>query len=242
MDVAIKSDIGRERAGNEDSLVVDEKLGVFIVADGMGGHRSGNIASSLACQSAHDYISHHFDHIVQNRKEALEDLLRTAFNEAHDSLKKLSIQNARYKGMGTTLLVLILVDGKGLIGHVGDSRAYIVNKNIIQLTTDHTVREYLVTKKNIKPENISSFSKHCLTQSVGGTKNIVPEITEIILSQKDVLLLCSDGLTDMLTDLEIMKIVDRNRCDLKKMVVELVDAANYNGGKDNISLIAINCH
>ncbi len=239
MNVAIKTDIGRERTENEDRLLIDEKLGVFIVADGMGGHRAGKIASSLAAESAYDYIVKNFDY-AKNNKEGFFTLLQLAFEKAHTSIKEQSIQNLRLKGMGTTLLVLIFVNKKGFIGHVGDSRAYIINENIIQVTTDHTVGEYLAVQKNIKPEKISTFSWHSLTQAVGESEKITPEIMELPMNQGDTLLLCSDGLTNMLSDKEIKKLVDINCNNLERMATKLVDAANNKGGKDNISLIIIN--
>jgi len=239
MRVAYKTDIGKKRQNNEDSFHVDPVKRLFIVADGMGGHQAGEVASQIAVESIRNYLS------AQNFKEIesekiKEHILRSIFY-AHEEIIKKAKEDISLAGMGTTIVLALGFDNKYYISHVGDSRAYLIRKkNITQLTNDHTVVAELLKAQMITPEEAKSHKmRHVLTQALGVDTQIVPSIQEINLEEGDFLLLCTDGLTDMLTDEEILSIINEHGEDVEKTVQSLVDRANEKGGKDNITVVLI---
>jgi len=236
MSVDYKTDAGKRRPHNEDSIIVDHNKGIFLLADGMGGHQAGEIASKMAVEVAYDYLLNTVRKTSSKKK--IFESLKSAILRAHEVIKLSAESNEDFTGMGTTLVLMIVKDDRAYICHAGDSRAYLIREKINQITTDQTWANHLIKNKKVPSGKIPAQASHVLTQAVGVSSAIVPELKEIRLMQEDVMLLCSDGLTDMLKDHEIKSIVEKYRHkDFNKTAPALVRAANYRGGRDNISVV-----
>ena len=235
MKVAYKTDIGKKRTHNEDSIIVDESMHIFLLADGMGGHQAGEVASYLAVKESYAWLK---ENIGKARNIGdVSNLLVESLLKAHHTVRAGSATDINLAGMGTTLIQMFVIANNAHICHVGDSRAYLLGNGIKQITQDHTSEMYFV-KEGIAVEGVFPVQKmRVLTQAVGGQATPVPEIKQIKLHPKDILLLCSDGLTDMLSDEEIESIIQKYRDNLPVMADNLIHAANDKGGIDNISVI-----
>lgn len=237
MITAEKSDPGKKRTNNEDRFFVDKDQGIFLLADGMGGHQAGEVASNLAVEEAYAYLK---DKISQtNDEKDISKLLAEALFQAHDAIKEKSKNDLNLMGMGTTLVEMVIKGEEAYICHVGDSRAYLLRNGIEQITRDQTVGDYLVEHNVMKREQVPHQKWHTLTQAVGVSESIVPEIKHVEFKTGDLLLLCSDGLTDMLSDEEIEEIVQKHRNDINKAADALIEEANHKGGRDNISVVLV---
>ena len=230
-----KTDVGRVRSANED-YSLSEKIGaneyLFVVADGMGGHQAGDVASKLASESfADSYKS------LRKKNTAVLESMEIAVRNANAVVFEKAAAEIEKRGMGTTFSAMIIADMKTYIVHVGDSRVYLIRKNKIKkLTTDHSFVEKLVEEGRISPEEARDHpQKNVLYMSLGARENLAPEMQgSLILEDGDALVMCSDGLSNMVTDDEIMKIVmDYYPEDAANA---LVKQANVNGGADNITL------
>ncbi len=237
MKVAYKTDVGKKRTHNEDSILVDESMHIFLLADGMGGHQAGEVASDLAVKESYACLKENID--KARSKEEVSNLLIESLLKAHSTVKARSTTDINLAGMGTTLMQMLVVGNNAHICHVGDSRAYLLGNGIKQITQDHTSEMYFV-KEGIAVEGVLPVQKmRVLTQAVGGQATPVPEIKQIRLNPKDILLLCSDGLTDMLSDIEIELIIQKYRDNLPVTADNLIHEANEKGGIDNISVILV---
>jgi len=237
MEVDYRTDTGRRRDHNEDSIIVDRKKGIFLLADGMGGHQAGEVASRMAVEVAYDHLLTLLK--PDNTDTEIFQLLVSALLKAHRSIKMSSTEdNLSLMGMGTTLIAMLVRKDSAYICHAGDSRAYLMRKDIIkQITRDQTWGNYLIDQKNMAREKVPPQSWHILTQAVGVTNKIIPELKKVKLKEDDMLLLCSDGLTDMLSDKKIKQTVQKYLFD--RTAVALVQEANKKGGKDNISVVLV---
>jgi len=238
MKIDFKTDSGKKRDHNEDSIIVDGKNGIILLADGMGGRQSGEVASRMAVEVAYEHL---FYAIEENVAESdIFRILKEAFVKAHDAIKICSQNVIDLTGMGTTLILAIVKCDVAYICHAGDSRVYLTRRNMKQITKDHTVANYLAEHDKMRSEEIPEKLHHTLTQAVGVTDKIHPDINTVPLKTGDVLLFCSDGLTDMLNDKEIEKIIKKYRKkEFDKTAAALVEAANEKGGKDNISVVLV---
>lgn len=237
MKVAYKTDLGKKRTHNEDSTLVDESLRVFLLADGMGGHQAGEVASDLAVKECYAYLKEHIDK-ARNIGD-VSNLLVESLLKSHHTVRAGAATDINLAGMGTTLIQMLIIGNNVYVCHVGDSRAYLIRNGIKQITQDHTSEMYFV-KEGIAVEGVLPVQKmRVLTQAVGGQATPVPEIKQIRLHPKDILLLCSDGLTDMLPDEEIESIIQKYRGNLTLAVDNLINEANDKGGIDNISVILV---
>jgi protein phosphatase len=216
------TDPGRRRRRNEDSYVIDPPL--FAVADGMGGAQAGEVASKLAAGA------------VKERGADVESLVQEANRRVHQR----SLEDPNTFGMGTTLTVAAVEDGVVSIGHVGDSRAYLVRDGELeQLTEDHSlVGELLRTGKLSAEEAESHPQRSMITRALGTDPNVDVDIFSVEPRVGDLFLLCSDGLTSMVDDREILRLIGEKRSDLKDLVKALIKAANKGGGEDNITVVA----
>ncbi len=234
-------DIGRYRSVNQDCVAIDQPTGVVVLADGMGGHNAGEVASEIAatyvCQSLAAWLAR-VEPTTASRRLPLQ--LDNLIRKADWRIFETASLNPSFCGMGTTIVVAVVRKGRIVIAHVGDSRAYLFRDGaLVQLTQDHTVFQRDVLMGRVSPEDRSrSDSRSILTRAVGVTGDAVPEVKKHALRPGDRVLVCSDGLTEMLPDREIEKIM-RNRSNL--VADELVGRANAAGGKDNISVVVINC-
>ena len=235
MKVAHSTDRGKVHLENDDSIQVDQERGIFLLADGMTGFQ-GKAASQLAVQTAYEFIQ---TRIAKAQGEkALKDLFADTFAHTHTVVQEASRRDRKLRGMGTTLLMLVLQGNTASIGHVGDSRAYIMREAITQLTTDHAQDHCFADEVMLR--GLFFPSQHrILAQAIGASKKIDPQTIHAKLHTRDLLLLCSDGLTDMLSDETIKEIIKIYCDDLKGAADSLVEAANRMGGKDNISVILI---
>ena len=233
------TDLGKKRKNNEDGFFVDNKLGLFVVADGMGGHLGGEVASDIAVKAISEYVKQNIS--LEDSKEKVFQLLMGAIYKANEEIRKRAAKNPSLTGMGTTVVVALLRGERLYIAHVGDSRAYIIKeRNIEQVTEDHSVVVQLVKANRITPEEAKTHRlKHVLSQAVGTSINLSPDIQDKELNKGEYLLLCTDGLTDMLSDEEIFSIVSKNGNHIEKSCKELVSLANEKGGKDNITVVLL---
>lgn len=215
-------------------------LKYFIIADGMGGANGGEVASTAAVEVIKDYIDKNVENI--NFEEyTIENLINEAIISANKYIFNKASNNKELKGMGTTLIVAIIYRNRVYIGHVGDSRVYRIRKNIIrQLTTDHSYVQALVEQGTItKQEAQNHPQKNMLLKVVGCERKIEPDILVKGFIKDDVLLMCTDGLTNLVPTDEIYETIIEGKNDLKSACTKLIKMANENGGYDNVSVILI---
>ena len=239
MEFYAKTDIGKCRSINQDSVYACNKpIGplpnLFIVADGMGGHLAGDYASA--------YTVRRLPELIQNADSDNEiAVLRQAINTINQELFEIGQNEPKYFGMGTTI-VACCVTGKLLtIANVGDSRLYLyTKKNIRQITRDHSLVAALVALGELEVDSeIYQQNKNIITRAVGVEPSVDVDVFQMRLKQGIRILLCSDGLTNMVNDQAILEIVKDYDKELNESVVQLIDTANDNGGQDNISVIAV---
>jgi PPM family protein phosphatase len=225
---AVASDTGRKRRRNEDNYVVAPPL--FAVADGMGGAQAGEVASKLAASA------------LEDAEGALHGVERVAalVREANRRVYERATSDPAASGMGTTMTVALVEDGVVAIGHVGDSRAYLVRDGRMeQLTDDHSLVNELLKSGKLSPEEAEVHpQRSVITRAVGTDPDVDVDAFAIDAQEGDVFLLCSDGLTDMVEDEDILDVIERHRDDLDRAVRSLVAAANRGGGEDNITAVA----
>ena len=236
-----KTDIGKAREMNQDFIYVSEeiegmKLG--ILADGMGGYKGGEIASCLATTTAKNYIEENFKDVNLQDSESIQMLIKNAMEYANKVVYQKSKESQELEQMGTTLEICLIYGNKVYIGHIGDSRIYRIRKNIIRrITTDHSYVETLVKDGTItREEAFYHPKKNMLIKALGCTEDIEPDITVKGFLEKDIMLMCSDGLTNMLKEEEIYNIINQN---IETACNTLIQKANECGGYDNISVIII---
>lgn len=241
MRILAKSDIGKAREMNQDSYYVSDlekdEIKLYILADGMGGYKGGEIASSLAVASVRNHIFNNFKNVKKDRESILE-LIREAVEYANKVVYEKSAEDSELQDMGTTLDVCLLYNNKAFIGHVGDSRVYRIRKNIIRkLTTDHSYVEKLVREGTItKEEAYNHPKKNMLMKALGTDIPVKPDLIVKGFLKDDILLMCSDGLTNMLRDNEIYNLLLNNPESPEEA---LIKNANDLGGYDNITTIII---
>ena len=242
------SDVGLQREHNEDSYVVLKEYDLFVVADGMGGHRAGDVASKLATETiseffkstANDDVTWPF-HFDTNLSEE-ENRLLTGIRVANRQIFERSTRSREYHGMGTTVVGAMFSPRKGriYIGHVGDSRCYRVREGRIQLMTrDHSlINDYLLAMPDLTEEQRSELPKNVITRALGMQDQVVVDLQHDEPGPGDVYILCSDGLSGMVTDDEIEKIVVQNP-DIRDACKTLIARANEHGGEDNVTAVLI---
>lgn len=235
---------GLVRQNNEDCVRTDDNLGIYLLADGIGGHNAGEVASSLAVETAYAVLR---SNIAHTEVGGYFELMVYAMHTAHWEINTRALNNVTYMKMGTTLVIVVLRDGKAYIVNAGDSRCYLFQRafgpdfgrNILKrLTHDHTVGDHLLAC-GISIGDIPKKQFHTLTQSIGCGDPPYPDFNIVEVKRGDVLLICSDGLTDMLTDVEIEAILEDEDASLDTLAARLVDAANANGGRDNVSVVLV---
>lgn len=236
------SDIGKKRKENQDRIYLadpDSGMELFILADGMGGANAGSVASSTAIEFVKNYIMDNFSE--KSSREEIEELIRKAMYEANNFVYSKSKEVREYAGMGTTLITVILHKNKVYIGHIGDSRVYRIRKNFMrQLTKDHSYVQALVQNGSItKEEAINHPQRNVLLKVLGCEKNVESDIITKGFLKDDILLICTDGLTNMLESDEIYDLILENRDNPEDACKKLLDEANSRGGYDNISIILI---
>ena len=237
MKAAWKSDIGKVRNNNEDSVLVDPLRGIFLLADGMGGASGGEVASRLAVDTAYDFLR---DRVGDANQASLPKLLVEALAAAHSAVYRGGINTPSLEGMGTTLEIVVIKGRKAHLCHLGDSRVYLMrNEDVRQITTDDNLAAFLVNEKHIPPEKVPPYARHMLTQAVGSSETLIPDLHAIELQAGDIVIICSDGLTGALADEDIAAIIRNSRDDLDAAATDLIREANVRGGFDNISAVLV---
>lgn len=239
-----KTDVGQDREINEDYLYLDNSRGVFIVCDGLGGHAAGEVASHKAIEFTLEYLHKNWSEVEQASQSPvgyykLTQLVERAIHETCRKIRAIADSDPDLNGMATTLTMLMIVDGNAIVGHVGDSRLYLKrNDDVFLLTTDHTLYNEIVTEfKDVDPVHIQKFS-HCLTRSVGNSDSVAVETLMFEARQHDVLLLCTDGLSNYFPgENELSEMLSGNHVNV--IADSLVQFANGCGGRDNITAIVI---
>lgn len=240
MKIFAKTDVGKVREMNQDYYYISndtDKLKIFILADGMGGYKGGEIASQLATISAKNYIESNFDKI-EHTKEEIQKLVKSAAEYANMIVYEKSRENKELEGMGTTLEIAVVFENRVYIGHVGDSRIYrIRDKFMRKLTNDHSYVQKLVKEGTITKEEAEQHpKKNMLMKALGCTAFLEPDVMVKGFQKNDILVMCSDGLTNMVSDEEIYNIA---KGDIYVAARDLIDRANQNGGADNITVIIL---
>ncbi len=231
------TDTGRARSVNQDYLFISEgQIGklpnLFVVADGMGGHNAGDRASSLAVEAM-------FEVIRENKERRPIKALGKGIEVANTTVYRESKISPSFNGMGTTIVAAVLSKDKMYVANVGDSRLYVINDTITQITHDHSLVEEMVMMGEITKEEARLHpDKNIITRAVGVRDTVRTDFFEYRLANDDIVLMCSDGLSNMVSDKEILDIVKRER-NLKNAAECLIAAANQNGGKDNITVLLV---
>jgi PPM family protein phosphatase len=227
---------GRVRTSNEDSYAANAKHKIFVVADGMGGHAAGEIASQIAASTVEELVASR-----QYSDDPLEDTLRFAAQEANSRIYETQRRRAEFAGMGSTLTILSFRDGMYFIAHVGDSRAYLLREGVIeQLTRDHSLVWHLFESGVLRKDELSSHpQKNLITRSIGPHPQVEIDLERGEAREGDIYLLCSDGLTDVLSDEDIRNILSNPGKHTPQLGEELVNAANRGGGPDNITVVVV---
>lgn len=228
-----RTDVGRTRAGNEDSLLVCES--VFAVADGMGGHLAGEVASVTALEPVEALDGEIFDDASQ-----AVTALRDAVVTANDTVSRLAAENPQYRGMGTTLTAALLEGRRIHLAHVGDSRAYLLrDQQFSQVTDDHTLVQHLVDEGQITSQEAARHpQRSIITRAIGVSEEVEVDSITLELQPGDQILLCSDGLTGVVGDEEIAQVLSATE-DPDEAVQSLIDEANDAGGPDNITVLLL---
>ena len=233
-----QTDIGMVRSINQDSIYFSDKPvgnlpNLYIVADGMGGHKAGDYASAHA-------VSWFVDYAKECSYENPITITKTGIAKVNDMLLQMSNEHSELKGMGTTFVAAVMIDDKMYVANIGDSRLYVIGQeDTRQITLDHSLVEELIRTGQLDRRKVRFHpEKNIITRALGTGKEAVPDFFEVELQPGEKVLLCSDGLTNMMEDDEIGSIVMRQQF-VDRICEQLIDRANYYGGKDNIGVVVI---
>jgi serine/threonine protein phosphatase PrpC len=234
-----RTDPGLARDNNEDSVTFDDSVRLGILADGMGGYNAGEIASGMATTFIKSELGRWLSQAGRNANpREVRRAMEICVDNANRSIFNAANSNPQYSGMGTTLVLGCFQDGKLVLGHIGDSRCYRMrNGELAQITKDHSLLQEQMDAGLITPEQAAtSTNKNLVTRALGVEDAVLLDVNEYKVETGDLYLFCSDGLSDMLDDPGIAKILVTD-AGLEQKVAQLVDAANANGGRDNISVL-----
>ena len=236
-----KTDTGRARDNNEDSVAVDEATRLAVLADGMGGYNAGEIASGMATAFIKSELSRWLVEVgAVARTREVRRAMEICVDSANLSIFNAANSNTQYAGMGTTLVVAAFRDDGLVLGHIGDSRCYRLRAgNLLQITRDHSLLQEQMDAGLITPAQAEhSTIKNLVTRALGVEEVVQLEVNEHLVEPGDLYLMCSDGLSDMVNDAAIAKIL-QSELSLDHKAQALVDAANEHGGRDNISVLLV---
>lgn len=241
MRIYAETDIGMVRQINQDAYYISEESDYYklcILADGMGGYTGGEIASRLACIGAAEYIKANFQEERQYTKEELMELINNAMKHTNDIVYNKSREEKELEQMGTTLEICLIYNNRVFIGHIGDSRIYRIRQGIMRkITVDHSYVQKLVKDGKItKEEALTHPKKNMLMKALGCEEAIEPDVMIKGLNPDDIILMCSDGLTNMIAEQEIYNILIEN---IENATINLIKKAKELGGYDNITVIII---
>ncbi|MDD2273028.1 MAG: protein phosphatase 2C domain-containing protein [Desulfuromonadaceae bacterium] len=243
---------GLVRQNNEDSIRTDDSLGIYLLADGIGGHNAGEVASALAVDTVYMVLRSNIAHVAV---DGYFELMVHAMHAAHWEINSKAQTSETFNKMGTTLVIALVRENKAYVVNAGDSRCYLFQGGSLsgsdappmpvrdgdafkRLTHDHTVGDQLLAR-GVAIGDIPTQQFHTLTQSIGCGNPPYPDFSIVELKQGDLLMMCSDGLTDMLAETEIEAILAHAGAGLDTLAKALIDAANERGGRDNISVVLV---
>ena len=239
MKIYSKIDKGIVRNSNQDAYFageISQEITFAVVCDGMGGAKAGNVASTTAVKSISEYIANSY-----RKNMSLDDItkmLRNAIISANIEVYDMAAQNEQLQGMGTTVVAAVVRGGNAVVANVGDSRVYLVDDNITQLTTDHSIVQTLIESGKITAEDAKVHPrKNVITRALGAESDVAVDIAEYNLSENNTLLLCTDGLTNFVSEEDILKTFKEN--DISVVSEKLVELANQGGGGDNITAVTL---
>ena len=239
MQIFAKTDVGRVRSINQDAFYINtlpDGAALAVVCDGMGGASAGDIASKTAVDIISQYVVNSYSPSMDS--EDIIRLIGNAIVSANIEIYDLSLKDEGLKGMGTTAVVTVVRDGVAVICNIGDSRAYLINEQLSQITRDHSVVQTLVESGRLSPEQARVHpEKNVITRALGVEENVLSDNYIIELKNDSKLLLCTDGMSNYVSEQKIFNIVKSN--DIDKTVDLLIDEANIGGGKDNITVAVI---
>lgn len=238
---------GMVRTHNEDSVGVEAAYGLAVLADGMGGYNAGEVASGIAVSVTATEISHRLqsctptDIDAESHDELGVVLLRDNIRKANTSIYHASQSQPQYAGMGTTIVTGLFYDNRVAVGHVGDSRMYLLRgEKLSTVTKDHSLLQEQIDSGMISREDARySKNKNLVTRAVGIDENVLPEVHVYPVQIGDIYLLCSDGLNDMVEDMDIEAVLHAMQGNLPLAAQQLIQMANDNGGRDNVSVILV---
>lgn len=231
------TDIGKKRKRNQDYVFTSEiPIGclpnLFIVADGMGGHNAGDFASKYTVEIL-------VEEIGLSKETSPVVVLENAIKSANQHIREKSLENEEFNGMGTTLVAATIQDDTLCVANVGDSRLYVISKEMKQITRDHSLVEEMIRRGELARDQARSHpNKNIITRAIGAEDDLEVDFFQVKLEEGDFILMCSDGLTNMIEDEDIRMLLEGQRDIVEKAEV-LVNTANNNGGKDNIAVILI---
>jgi serine/threonine protein phosphatase PrpC len=241
MNIGVCTDIGRIRDNNQDSYYYfsEEDLQVYVVADGMGGHKAGEVASYIAVDTIEKLFIQNKSLLTKGKLD-IQNFITNSVSEANKRIYEKAISEEKYNGMGTTITAAYIINNDLFIGHIGDSRAYLLrDEKMIQLTEDHSLVAQLVKNGTIsKKEAQNHPQRNMITRALGTEKNIELDIEYRELEKNDILLLCTDGLTNLVDEDKIKHVLILNN-DIQVACHTLVEMANELGGFDNITVLAV---
>ena len=232
-----KTDIGRKRSLNQDrvytcSVPIGNLPNLFIVADGMGGHKAGDYASAYTVKAIEREV-------MLNESTEPVKIIREAVSCANSEIYEKSANEIDYSGMGTTVVVATIVESILYVANVGDSRLYIIDDGIQQITKDHSLVEEMIRMGEIERESARLHpKKNIITRAIGASEDVDIDFFEVGLKDSDIILMCTDGLTNMVDDEEIFSVI-RSAENVDRMGEELIKHANHSGGKDNIGVVLV---
>lgn len=239
MQLFSKVDIGKVRATNQDAadvFMLTNNVAFAICCDGMGGAKGGDIASNSALEIISEYVKNSYSPDMDNETTAA--LMKNAILSANYELFRISSKDAALSGMGTTVVAAIVTEKYAVVCHVGDSRAYLINDNIVQLTSDHSVVQSLIASGKLSLSEAKSFpEKNVITRALGVEEDVFPDYSVVPIKPGDSILLCSDGLTNFVEISDILNIFKENV--ISKVADLLINKANSGGGGDNISVVIV---
>lgn len=238
-----RTDVGLKRENNEDNLyarVYDDSNALFVVCDGLGGYSSGEVASKVAVNSIRDNFEANIEKLKESQEDEIKDFLQQLIQNSNEKIFNMQNTNTNYKGMGTTVVLVAKINNKIYYESVGDSRLYYIDKdkeNIEQITVDDTYVNELLRKKIIDKSQAKNHpQKHVLTKALGIFSTVDVKV-DTFIKENGYLILCSDGLTNMIKNEDILETV--RTTNFMTLADTFVDTANRNGGTDNITVIVI---
>lgn len=247
----VATDVGVKRKANEDNFCANKHIGLYVVADGMGGHAAGEVASRIAVEEMENVLLESQDAewtLPEDYDDSFSltaNKMKFAIHLANERIRRTTLENLECRGMGTTVVAAMLSDNLCTIAHVGDSRAYLFrNKKLLALTSDHSWVNEQLKQGYLTQENARNHPfRNVITQALGSGSDVKVDLLDFPLEDGDILLLCTDGLNCMLTDQEILGLMRKNEAiRLDEVTHDLIDEAKHKGGDDNVTVALVKVH